>query len=133
MPRNERLRQQRIARNWRQQEVADQLGIALVTVQRYTCRGASCIDIAGMLASNARKTDAFSMVGTWHIQWSCSDQSSQYLTINLYDYDSGIVLESWQNPCTIDQFDKTVTSTGIFQIEGVIADSGATYDVAVLQ
>ncbi len=35
MPRNERLRQHRIARNWRQQEVADQLGIALVTVQRW--------------------------------------------------------------------------------------------------
>src|SRR5579864_3996284 len=35
MPINERLRQQRIARNWRQQEVADQLGIALVTVQRW--------------------------------------------------------------------------------------------------
>jgi len=83
--------------------------------------------------AGTEKTDAFSMVGTWHIQWSCSDQSSQYLTINLYDYDTGIVLESWQNPCTTDQFDKTVTSTGIFQIEGVIADSGATYHVAVLQ
>jgi len=35
MPRNERLRQHRIERNWRQQEVADQLGIALVTVQRW--------------------------------------------------------------------------------------------------
>ena len=35
MPRNERLRQQRIARNWRQQEVADKLETALVTVQRW--------------------------------------------------------------------------------------------------
>jgi tetratricopeptide (TPR) repeat protein len=35
MPRNERLRQHRIERNWRQQEVADQLGIALITVQRW--------------------------------------------------------------------------------------------------
>ncbi len=35
MPRNERLRQHRIARNWRQQEVADQLGTSLVTVQRW--------------------------------------------------------------------------------------------------
>jgi len=35
MPKKERLRQQRVQRNWRQQEVADQLGIALVTVQRW--------------------------------------------------------------------------------------------------
>ena len=35
MLRNERLRQQRIARNWRQQEVADQLEVSLVTVQRW--------------------------------------------------------------------------------------------------
>ena len=35
MPKNERLRQQRVQRNWRQQEVADQLGVALVTVQRW--------------------------------------------------------------------------------------------------
>lgn len=35
MPRNERLRQQRIARNWRQQEVADQLMVSLVSVQRW--------------------------------------------------------------------------------------------------
>lgn len=35
MPRNERLRQQRILRNWRQQDVADQLGISLVTMQRW--------------------------------------------------------------------------------------------------
>ncbi len=35
MPRNERLRQQRIQHNWRQQDVADELGIALVTMQRW--------------------------------------------------------------------------------------------------
>ena len=35
MPRNERLRQLRIKHRWRQQDVADQLGIALVTVQRW--------------------------------------------------------------------------------------------------
>src|SRR5579884_3243374 len=35
MPRNERLRQQRILRNWRQQDVADQLGVSLVTMQRW--------------------------------------------------------------------------------------------------
>ena len=35
MPKKERLRQQRVQRNWRQQEVADQLGVALVTVQRW--------------------------------------------------------------------------------------------------
>lgn len=35
MPRNERLRQHRIARNWRQQEVADQLMVSLVSVQRW--------------------------------------------------------------------------------------------------
>src|SRR5579864_7095875 len=35
MSRNERLRQQRIARSWRQQEVADRLGTSLVTVQRW--------------------------------------------------------------------------------------------------
>src|SRR5947209_10778782 len=35
MPRNERLRQLRIERRWRQQDVADQLGVALVTIQRW--------------------------------------------------------------------------------------------------
>ena len=35
MPRNERLIQHRIARNWRQQEVADHVGVALVTFQRW--------------------------------------------------------------------------------------------------
>lgn len=35
MPRNERLHQHRIQRNWRQQDVADQLQISLVTVQRW--------------------------------------------------------------------------------------------------
>ncbi|GHP00016.1 tetratricopeptide repeat protein [Reticulibacter mediterranei] len=35
MPRNERLRQQRILRNWRQQDLADQLQTSLVTVQRW--------------------------------------------------------------------------------------------------
>jgi tetratricopeptide (TPR) repeat protein/transcriptional regulator with XRE-family HTH domain len=35
MSRNERLRQQRIQHDWLQQEVADQLGVALVTVQRW--------------------------------------------------------------------------------------------------
>ena len=35
MPRNERLIQHRIARNWRQQDLADQLGPTLITVQRW--------------------------------------------------------------------------------------------------
>ena len=35
MPANELLRRQRIARNWRQQEVADQIGTALITYQRW--------------------------------------------------------------------------------------------------
>ena len=35
MPRNERLRQLRLERGFRQQDVADQLGIALVTIQRW--------------------------------------------------------------------------------------------------
>ena len=35
MPRNEHLRRQRIERNWRQQDVADRLETALVTVQRW--------------------------------------------------------------------------------------------------
>jgi tetratricopeptide (TPR) repeat protein/transcriptional regulator with XRE-family HTH domain len=35
MPRNERLRQHRIQRNWRQQDVADQLGISTITIQRW--------------------------------------------------------------------------------------------------
>src|SRR5260221_5630997 len=35
MSKNERLRQSRIERNWRQQDVADQLGVALVTMQRW--------------------------------------------------------------------------------------------------
>jgi len=35
MPRNERLRQRRFERNWRQQDVAEQLGVSLVTVQRW--------------------------------------------------------------------------------------------------
>src|SRR6266566_8354910 len=35
MSKNERLRQSRIERNWRQQDVADQLGVALVTIQRW--------------------------------------------------------------------------------------------------
>lgn len=34
MPRNDLLRQQRAARNWRQQDVADQLGITITTIQR---------------------------------------------------------------------------------------------------
>src|SRR5690349_186105 len=35
MPRNEHLRQHRIRRNWRQQDVADQIQTSLVTVQRW--------------------------------------------------------------------------------------------------
>ncbi|GCE15197.1 FxSxx-COOH system tetratricopeptide repeat protein [Tengunoibacter tsumagoiensis] len=35
MPKNERLQQERIRRNWRQHDVADQLGINNVTVQRW--------------------------------------------------------------------------------------------------
>jgi transcriptional regulator with XRE-family HTH domain len=35
MPRNEQLRQQRIGRNWRQQDLADQLGVTVVTIQRW--------------------------------------------------------------------------------------------------
>jgi len=35
MPKNERLRNVRIGRNWRQQDVADKLGVALVTIQRW--------------------------------------------------------------------------------------------------
>jgi tetratricopeptide (TPR) repeat protein/transcriptional regulator with XRE-family HTH domain len=35
MPRNERLRQHRIRRNWRQQDVADQVQTSLVTIQRW--------------------------------------------------------------------------------------------------
>jgi len=35
MRRNDLLRQHRIARNWRQQDVADQLGIAVITIQRW--------------------------------------------------------------------------------------------------
>ena len=33
--RNERLRQERIRRNWRQQDVADHLGTTVVTVKRW--------------------------------------------------------------------------------------------------
>ena len=35
MQRNEQLRQQRIGRNWRQQDLADQLGVTVVTIQRW--------------------------------------------------------------------------------------------------
>lgn len=35
MHRNERLRQHRVARNWRQHDVADQLGISVTTIQRW--------------------------------------------------------------------------------------------------
>jgi tetratricopeptide (TPR) repeat protein/transcriptional regulator with XRE-family HTH domain len=35
MPRNEILRQHRIRHNWRQQDIADQLGISIITVQRW--------------------------------------------------------------------------------------------------
>ncbi|GCE14715.1 FxSxx-COOH system tetratricopeptide repeat protein [Tengunoibacter tsumagoiensis] len=35
MARNERLRRQRILRNWRQQDVADKLGTAVLTIQRW--------------------------------------------------------------------------------------------------
>ncbi|GHO58037.1 helix-turn-helix domain-containing protein [Ktedonobacter robiniae] len=35
MARNERLRRQRILRNWRQQDVADELGTAVITIQRW--------------------------------------------------------------------------------------------------
>lgn len=35
MPKNQHLRLHRIERNWRQQDVADQLGISLVTIQRW--------------------------------------------------------------------------------------------------
>lgn len=35
MPKNERLRRLRVERHWRQQDVADQLGVALVTMQRW--------------------------------------------------------------------------------------------------
>lgn len=35
MPRNELLRQQRLQRNWRQSDVADQLDVSLITVQRW--------------------------------------------------------------------------------------------------
>jgi len=35
MQRNEHLRQQRIGRNWRQQDVADQLGTTVTTIQRW--------------------------------------------------------------------------------------------------
>jgi tetratricopeptide (TPR) repeat protein/transcriptional regulator with XRE-family HTH domain len=35
MQRNEHLRQQRIGRNWRQQDLADQLGVTVVTIQRW--------------------------------------------------------------------------------------------------
>ena len=34
-PTNNRLRQERIRRNWRQQDVADQLGTTAVTVKRW--------------------------------------------------------------------------------------------------
>ncbi|HTK08855.1 MAG TPA: tetratricopeptide repeat protein [Ktedonobacteraceae bacterium] len=35
MQRNEQLRRQRIKRNWRQQDLADQLGVTVVTIQRW--------------------------------------------------------------------------------------------------
>ncbi len=35
MQRNEHLRQKRIGRNWRQQDLADQLGVTVVTIQRW--------------------------------------------------------------------------------------------------
>ncbi|GCE06796.1 FxSxx-COOH system tetratricopeptide repeat protein [Dictyobacter aurantiacus] len=35
MSRNERLRRQRVLRNWRQQDVADQIGVSIVTYQRW--------------------------------------------------------------------------------------------------
>src|ERR1700682_4737818 len=35
MPGNERLRKLRTERNWRQQDVADQMGVALITMQRW--------------------------------------------------------------------------------------------------
>ncbi|GCE07841.1 helix-turn-helix domain-containing protein [Dictyobacter aurantiacus] len=35
MPRNENLRRQRILHNWRQQDLADQLGITVLTIQRW--------------------------------------------------------------------------------------------------
>ena len=35
MHENERLRQHRIERNWRQQDLADQLGVTVVTIQRW--------------------------------------------------------------------------------------------------
>jgi len=35
MQRNEQFRWQRIGRNWRQQDLADQLGVTIITVQRW--------------------------------------------------------------------------------------------------
>ncbi|GCE28591.1 hypothetical protein KDA_40750 [Dictyobacter alpinus] len=35
MVRNERLRQQRIQRNWRQQDVANHIGTTTITIQRW--------------------------------------------------------------------------------------------------
>jgi tetratricopeptide (TPR) repeat protein/transcriptional regulator with XRE-family HTH domain len=35
MPRNERLRQHRLERNWRQSDIADQLDVSLISVQRW--------------------------------------------------------------------------------------------------
>ncbi len=35
MPRNERLRQLRYERNWRQSDIAEQLDVSLITVQRW--------------------------------------------------------------------------------------------------
>ena len=35
MQRNEHLRRERIGRNWRQQDVADQLGTTVTTIQRW--------------------------------------------------------------------------------------------------
>src|SRR6266536_1508854 len=51
-----------------------------------------------------QKTNEFSMQGTWQVKWYClgsswdpTEDASQYLTINLYNTDTGKILQTWQH------------------------------------
>src|SRR5690348_6634408 len=60
MPRNEALRRERVAHNWRQQDVADQLGTTVTTIQRWE-RGSQqpsayyCIKLCTLFGKSAQE------------------------------------------------------------------------------
>jgi hypothetical protein len=87
-----------------------------------------------------QKTEMFSMAGSWHVRWFClgnswdpNDNLSDYLTINLYNADTGKILKTWQNACTTDSFEEVVKYTGDFQLQGIVTQQTIEYHITVLQ